>query len=295
MSSPGSCFLHSTRRGFPFGKEKAASVGGLTDVHLFNLVPLLNSSGRGGKQLDASSLARPFSFSGYCPVCNQDTTFRSSGPWFRDYLNCETCEEGSVPRERSLALILKELRPGWRNLSIHESSPAIRGISLVMQRECRDYIATQYFPSHPLGEYVDGTRNENLECQTFEDAKFDIVVSLDVMEHVYQPDKVYQEIYRTLKPGGLYICTFPVRKHQVHGWKRRCVFNDDGTRTDIDPLEVHGNPIDSGGSIVTIDYGYDLHKTISEWSPFDVRVYRFADKRHGILGEYTDLIACFKR
>ena len=257
--------------------------------------PTLASVLWGGNQLNAHSQTEQFSFTGYCPVCNQETTFRSNGTWFRDFLNCEKCPTGSVPRERSLALILKELRPGWRNLSIHESSPSLRGVSLVMQQECRDYIATQFFPSRHLGEFVHGIRNENLECQTFNDATFDIVVSLDVMEHVYHPDKVYQEIYRTLKPGGIYICTFPTRKYQVDGWKRRCIFNDDGTRTDIEPLEVHGNPIDEGGSIVTVDYGYDLHKTIAEWSDFDVRVYRFADKHHGIIGEYTDLVACFKR
>ncbi|OBQ59852.1 hypothetical protein A8145_24795 [Mesorhizobium loti] len=58
--------------------------------------------------------------------------------------------------------------------------------------------------------------------------------------------------------------------------------------------EIHGNPVSNEGSIVTVDYGYDLHLAIAEWAPFDVRVYRFADRTHGILGEYTDLIVCTK-
>jgi ubiquinone/menaquinone biosynthesis C-methylase UbiE len=62
-----------------------------------------------------------------------------------------------------------------------------------------------------VGEF----RNENLEALTFPDETFDITVTLDVMEHVYNPDKVFQEVYRTLKKGGVYLCTFPVRKGQT--------------------------------------------------------------------------------
>jgi SAM-dependent methyltransferase len=179
-------------------------------------------------------------------------------------------------------------------LAIHESSPSPRGISAVIAKECSRYIATQYFPDNKWGDVVGGVRNENLEKQTFSNGQFDIVVSLDVMEHVYHPEKVFSEVFRTLKPGGLYICTFPVRKNQVAGWERRFVFNQDGTRHDIKEPEIHGNPVSNEGSIVTVDYGYDLHQQIAEWAPFNVRVYRFCDKEHGIIGEYTEVVVCKK-
>ncbi len=240
------------------------------------------------------SQQKRYRFEGHCPICGQDTVFEAAGTWFRDQLSCKKCPSGSVPRERALALILNEQRPDWRELSIHESSPSPRGISAVMRRQCANYMASQYFPDRPFGSMIRGVRNENLEAQTFANESFDIVVSLDVMEHVYLPDKVFSEVHRTLKPGGVYLCTFPVRKNQVVGWQRRFLLNEDGSRTDIEEPEIHGNPISKEGSIVTIDYGYDLHQAIAEWAPFDVRVYRFADRHHGILGEYTEVVMCKK-
>lgn len=231
---------------------------------------------------------------GHCPICRNDVDYDVRGPKYRDQLWCPACPGGSVPRERALALVLNELRPDWRNLRIHESSPCGRGISLLMARECKHYIPTQFHPDKPTGGIVNGARNENLEQLTFPDAAFDVVITLDVMEHVYFPDKVFAEIFRTLADGGVYICTFPMRKAQVTGAERRFELGPDGVRIDFKPPDFHGNPVSAEGSIVTFDYGYDVHQQIAEWAPFDVRVYRFADRTHGILGEYTDVVACQK-
>jgi SAM-dependent methyltransferase len=186
--------------------------------------------------------------------------------------------------------VLGEQVPDWRNRRIHESSPVPRGISVKMERECPSYIKTQFFPDQAFGTMVNGVRNENLEALTFADESLDITITLDVMEHVYRPDLVMAEVWRTLSPGGLYICTFPVRKAQVTGWERRFELLPDGTRRDFKEPEFHGNPVSSDGAIVTVDYGYDLHQSLASWAPFDVRVYRFADRTHGILGEYTEVI-----
>jgi SAM-dependent methyltransferase len=43
----------------------------------------------------------------------------------------------------------------------------------------------------------------------FEDAVFDTVLCTQVLEHVFEHDKMMQEIYRVLKPGGKLILTVP--------------------------------------------------------------------------------------
>lgn len=91
------------------------------------------------------------------------------------------------------------------------------------------------------------------------------------------------------------LCTWPVRKHQVVPMEPRVLFNDDGTLTHLKPEERHGNPVDPDGALVTVDYGYDIHHAIAEWADFDVRVYRFNDQHHGILGEYTEVFFARKR
>ena len=59
---------------------------------------------------------------------------------------------------------------------------------------------------------MQGFRNEDLEALTFPDASFDLTVTLDVMEHVNQPDVVLREVARTLRPGGAYLFTVPTYK-----------------------------------------------------------------------------------
>jgi len=200
-----------------------------------------------------------------------------------------------VPRERALALVLEELSPKWRKLSIHESSPAKRGISPKLKKECPGYIETQFYPGQPLGQVIKGFRNENAEKLTFADSSFDLYISLDLMEHVNRPDRVFQEAARTLKPGGLCLFTTPTYKERVQT-QRRALYKEDGS---VDFMgfkpEYHGNPVSDDGALVTFHFGYDLPELIGQWSNLDTRLYRFHDKYHGIIGEFTEVYACWKR
>jgi len=173
----------------------------------------------------------------------------------------------------------------------------MRAFSLKLKNECGGYLPTHYFADHEMGTVVRGYRNENIEAQTFADSCFDAVISLDVMEHVFNPDKAYLEIWRTLKPNGAYVHTFPIHKSQAEAVISRAVRNQDGTVEHlVQNPEYHGNPIDpSGGSLVTKDYGYDISRKIAEWAPFDVQISRFWDETHGIVGEHTEVIICRKR
>lgn len=162
-----------------------------------------------------------------------------------------------------------------------------------MRLQAPRYLGSYLFPDKKLGEFVGNLRNENLEKQTFFDEIFDVVITLDVMEHVFQPDKVYQEIYRTLTKGGYYIHTFPIRKWITDASIQRAKLGPRGRiKFLVDPPEYHGSP--TGESLVTYDYGYDVAHQIAEWAPFDVRISRYWDQHHGIIGEYTEVIVCKK-
>jgi SAM-dependent methyltransferase len=47
------------------------------------------------------------------------------------------------------------------------------------------------------------------------DDTFDVVVSANVLEHVQDPDAVFSEIHRVLKPGGVFAFQTPNRRHYV--------------------------------------------------------------------------------
>ena len=189
--------------------------------------------------------------------------------------------------------LLKTKRPDWRSLRIHESSPGARGASAVIARQCPDYLGTHYFPDRQRGEVRSGVRNENLEAQTFQDATFDVVLSLDVMEHVNRPDVVCREIHRTLKDGGHYIFTTPTYKDKPKTERRAEVGADGSVEHYFEP-EYHGNPIDESGSLVTFHFGYDLPELIHDWCGMDVEVFRWYKPSMGIIGEFTEAYCCTK-
>lgn len=228
---------------------------------------------------------------GFCPICESSATFAAAHDWFRDHLLCSGC--GSIPRERALALVLSRMFPRWRRARIHESSPADRGVSPKLARECRRYLPSQLFPGETLGELVQGVRNENLEHQTFADASFDLVITLDVMEHVNEPDRVMSEVCRTLRPGGSYVFTAPTYKTRVES-ERRARYLADGTVEHLAEPEYHGNPVSEKGSLVTFRYGYDFPELIHAWSGLRVEVARFHDPHHGVIGEMTEVYVCTK-
>ena len=185
---------------------------------------------------------------------------------------CSRCPAGSIPRERALMLILERLRPNWRWLHIHESSPVVRGVSLLLAHECPKYVPIQFFPGVPGGAMYRGFRCEDIEAQTFDNGSFDLVITEDVMEHVLHPDRAYREIYRALRSGGLHLHTVPIYS-EMEKTETCAVLAEDGGIIHLStPPEYHGNPIDESGALVTPRYGRDLPDMISEWAPFSVEV-----------------------
>ena len=229
---------------------------------------------------------------GWCPICERSSIFRATEAWLRDHLFCSAC--GSIPRERGLAFALFQQFPQWRHLAVHESSPVKRGISLRLAKECIDYIATHYFPGEKVGAEIGGYRNEDLESQSFESDIFDLVVSLDVLEHVNKPERCFEEIKRTLKPEGAFVFTTPTYKGKVDS-ERRAKYLSNSEVEHLCPPEYHGNPVDSKGSLVTFHFGYDLPELIYAWSGMDTIVLRYHDHYHGIIGEFTEVYISYNR
>jgi len=130
-------------------------------------------------------------------------------------------------------------------------------------------------------------RNENLEAQTFEDRRFDLVIHLDVMEHLFEPFKALTEIFRTLDFGGVCIFTAPTYPERTES-QQVAFRSPDGVRTIGEP-EYHGNPQDTAGSLVTWRYGYDLPLLIQRRTGFDVEVRRIQSKDIAVLGPMTEV------
>jgi ubiquinone/menaquinone biosynthesis C-methylase UbiE len=123
------------------------------------------------------------------------------------YLGPRVCRYMMVRRFREV-LAHADLRAGQRVLDLgcgwaygthwaRERGCAVTGIDLGMDQ-------LQWAHSHLPRPDGLGLVNANAKTLPYRDATFDRAVSVEMMEHVYRPDRatVFGEIARVLKPGG---------------------------------------------------------------------------------------------
>lgn len=233
-------------------------------------------------------------YGGVCPVCKEKTLFISYHYWLRDHYKCIFCR--SIPRHRALMKVLEEEVPEWRKVKIHESSPSGSTFH-VFKQSCAGYTYSYWYEAKSLGASLGyGVTNQNLENLTFEDETFDVFITQDVLEHVNDPEKVFIEIARTLKKGGVHIFTTPMYPFKKTTPRIRMEGN---TRKLVLPPIYHGNPISQEGSLVTFEWGgYDFLKMIDEKTGMESRVVEFPNSRenfeNGLEGDFLQVIVSKK-
>lgn len=225
---------------------------------------------------------------GFCYSCNHDVVFIAKGDWWRDDYICENCQ--SIPRERALMYCIEKFFPGWKSMSIHETSPSNRGTSVRLMNEAKDYISSQYFQGITSGSIYNGVLCEDLEDLSFADESVDLHISQDVMEHIFNPSKAFQEIGRTLKPGGAHIFTTPlVNKNSPSTVCAR--LNSDGSIEHLlEKPEYHGNPISEEGSLVTKHWGFDITSFIFQSCGLFTEMIYIDSLDYGIKAEYIEVL-----
>ena len=228
---------------------------------------------------------------GYCTTCDREVQFVARDAWLRDHYLCSNC--GSLPRERALMLVIESYFPKWRSVTIHESSPSDRGASKRLARECSRYVPSHLFPDQTPGTVHDGVRCENLEALTFADASIDLHVTQDVMEHVLQPARIFREIARTLKSGGAHVFTVPMVNKGAPS-RVRARLDSRGEISHLEPPVYHGNPISDAGSLVTVDWGFDICRHIHESCGLFTHLIHIDDISKGIRAEYIEVLITFK-
>ncbi len=237
---------------------------------------------------------KEYQVEGYCEICEANVRFSAMEQWFRDFLLCPTC--GSVPRERALMEVLKRYYPNYRKLHIHESSPCDRGVSRKLARECRRYSSSHYIPGTPRGliDVDHGIRSESLESLTFPDASFDLFITQDVLEHIFDPEAAFREIARVLRPGGAHIFSVPlVQKFEPS--RVRAHLQPDGNVEHVLEPQFHRNPIDSDGSLVVTDWGFDIARKIEASSGMPSHIIHIDDLGRGVRAEFIEIVVSFRR
>jgi len=140
---------------------------------------------------------------------------------------------------------------------------------------------------------VNGIRCENLEHLSFSNESFDLHLTQDVFEHLFDPGAACREIARTLRPGGAHVFTTPlVRKNEP---TRFCAFlAPDGTVIHLMEPEYHENPLPSEGSLVTVNWGYDIANYIFKACGLFTELVFIDNIELGIRAEYIEVLLTYK-
>lgn len=194
-----------------------------------------------------------FSISGKCTMCRTDSTFVTSFeysvhvglsgnrlPNWREHLDCR-CRFNN--RIRGAMYFLETLTHSVPEPRLYITEHVTRLFGWVASRFSNSVGSEYLGPEAISGQTVNGTRHEDLCRLSFESGTFDVVVSLDVLEHVADIRAALRECFRVLAPGGSLLFAAPTQFDE-HGIIDLVLTGRDGTRTFLRPPEYHGNPVD---------------------------------------------------
>ena len=242
----------------------------------------------------------PFSVPAYCVVCGKQEKFVVSSmyspgqfedgraiPNWREHLNC-SC--GLTNRLRAtLHIMQQELRPA-RSAHIYlteQSTPLYAWFT----EHHENVHGSEYFGNaHAGGTTVNGYRHEDVQSLTFPDETFDLIISLEVLEHVPFPDCAFREFRRCLRDGGAALITAPFRDRSAHD-EIRARLAETGEIEHLMEPEYHGNPIDpEGGALCFRYFGWDMLDRLRDAGFSRTEVFLYWSRRFGYLGNTNAVI-----
>lgn len=262
-------------------------------------------------QLGAMLGTRPsWQFPGVCGACEVATIFEGridvgipdviGGPYltggasvplpnFRESVHCPRC--GLNTRQRLAAELVRDVlrQPGGlggrRAVYLHEQVTAMFRWAESGYGAAHNVVGSEFLGlDKEPGRTYDGLLHQDIHALTFDDDAFDLIVSTDVLEHVWDVDAVLAESVRVLRPGGYFVLTVPWNYGQpqtVQAARR----TPDGIEY-LERPEIHGNPTAAAeGSLLYYRYGWDLLDRIRQAGFEDAAALAFWSPLHGVIGE----------
>jgi len=217
-----------------------------------------------------------FNYPAYCTCCSQVTRMQlnwfygateesgSIHPAWTETSTCENC--GLNSRMRALFDFIKtqigfdKIRKGY---IAEQTTPLYR----LLKKFIPSLIGSEYIDSkHQGGKIVSRgllrIRHEDLRALSFQDNEFDIVITLDVFEHIPNYHQAFYEIYRVLVNQGYLVFTIPFFYNQKSTIIRASV-SESGIVHHLPP-EIHGNPISPEGSLCYQNFGWSILRDLEQ-------------------------------
>jgi SAM-dependent methyltransferase len=127
-----------------------------------------------------------------------------------------------------------------------------------------------------------GIQNEDLCNLSFDNESFDILVSLDVLEHIPNHEKAFRECSRVLKPGGRMMWSVPFIPNSAKNSIRAKLTN--GEIEHILPPEYHGDPLSDKGVLCFQHFGWEMLEQVRQAGFRDAYAICYFSTEFGYLG-----------
>lgn len=197
-----------------------------------------------------------YSYSGFCDICNEEVTFLLDPVWttHTEGLSCQKCN--TVSRSRNLYhTILHEYTPGMNVYISEQVTPFFSYLKRIIPN-----LVGSEFVSCDMKDIRQNIRHEDATNLTFADNSFDLYISNDVFEHVFDYSKAFSEAFRILNKSGILL--FHVPFYFKDKTSVRAKFTEDGALVHLEDPVYHGNPVSEKGALWVNDFGWDIFDTI---------------------------------
>lgn len=265
----------------------------MSDLKRFQIYPLMNQ-----RNIIEDIINLIKFYYGYCNICGKIIRFSINSENLRENVICDSCKSTNRKRQIAeviLAYINRIYNKKFRKITDLEK---INAQLFIYNTENNDplheklfmcfagtnyYIYSNYFGSdRKSGDFVNGILHQDLTKTSFEDDKFDIVITSDVLEHIPEPYSAFKEIYRILKKGGVHVFTVPFYHNEFLD-EKRSILTKNGVM-DLKPQIIHDDPGCKNGILVYQIFSLEMLIKLREIG-FYTRMYRLYDLSKGILGE----------
>lgn len=109
--------------------------------------------------------------------------------------------------------VLEHLRPDRSLLDLGAGAGFVTAMDF--RGEARRICGIDPDPRVLENPYLNDARVGSGEAIPYPDSEFDVVVADNVLEHLPSPERVFREVHRVLKPGGVFLAKTPNRFHYV--------------------------------------------------------------------------------
>lgn len=238
-----------------------------------------------------------------CTVCGALTLIKVEGENLRETCICIKCKSNNRQRQiayvacQIISYVKKSRIPSLKDFTKLDDfvvyNTEARGAIHDVLVKAKNYVCSEYFgSSYKSGELVNNIMHQDLMNLSLSSESIDLVLSSDVFEHVPDPYKAHEEVYRVLKRGGRHIFTVPFYQTEFLD-EDRTVIDSNGNTTFLKEPIYHGDPLRSEGALVYKIFSLEMLVKLQRIG-FRTNLYHLYKPLYGIWGQNAIVFEAIK-